>query len=234
MERCTLVLMHAENNTPEGFQHDDLLAVPLVMPINRAFRSLLQTTIAAMHSHFQNYRAFDLMAQTIYEFVWNEYCDWYLELSKPILLSSKADRSQQPQETCVNLIEVLEICLRLLHPLMPFITEEIWQAIAPLAGKKDDVMMMLHAYPRVVEARRDNVAEQSLVWIKKIVSTLRTLRSRNAYFTREKIPLLPYKGNEEDRENSRLFQEEISNLAKLSTMHWIDEKDGSGRNGRWA
>ncbi|MGA7536799.1 MAG: valine--tRNA ligase, partial [Candidatus Rickettsiella isopodorum] len=85
----------------------------LTLPINRAFYSLLQNTIANMHKHFQDYR-FDLMAQTIYEFIWNEYCDWYVELAKPILTNTSSPASQ---ETLSCLIFVLEICLRLLHPI---------------------------------------------------------------------------------------------------------------------
>ncbi len=259
------VLMHSKN------QRLNSTNVPLVMPINRAFRSLLQSTIAAMHTHFKNYR-FDLMAQTIYEFIWNEYCDWYVELAKPILLktdspqllstgqklkkrwvtrmlasflwrkpakkSASSDRThlpcflscaepQQQQETRVNLIEILEICLRLLHPLMPFITEEIWQSIAPLAGKTGDTVM-LQAYPRVAETKRDPAAEQSLAWIKQFVTTIRTLRSEMGIAPAKKIPLYLHKGNKKDRENTMLFQEDIRSLAKLSSINWIDEKEKAG------
>lgn len=208
------VLIHSENQSSYSTR------TTLSMPINRAFRSQLQSTTAAMHAHFQTYR-FDLMAQTIYEFIWNEFCDWYLELAKPILL--KTDATEEQQETCANLIEILEICLRLLHPLMPFITEEIWQSVAPLAGKSGDTIM-LQAYPYINEARKDPTAEQSLGWIKEVVTTIRTLRSEIGISPGKRIPLLLNKGNKHDRENSLLFQADIINLAKLSTISWLDEK----------
>ncbi|MES2141660.1 MAG: valine--tRNA ligase [Pseudomonadota bacterium] len=214
------VLMHTENKTP--FAASD----SLTMPINRAFSSLLQATIANMHAHFQTYR-FDLMAQTIYEFIWNEYCDWYLELVKPILFQT--DNPSEQHETLSNLIETLEICLRLLHPLMPFITEEIWQSIAPLAGKTADTIM-LQTYPHISEDKKDPAAEQSLAWIKEVITAIRTLRSEMGIAPGKKIPLFLYKGSEEDRKNSSLFQNDLINLAKLSTINWTDEKEKVEQN----
>ncbi len=211
------VLMHAENQV-------DINLTPvsaLTHPINRAFYSLLQTTISEMHSHFQDYR-FDLMAQTIYEFIWNQYCDWYVELAKPLLMNSNAPLVQEETRTC--LISVLEICLRLLHPLMPFITEEIWQSIAPLAGKTG-ASLMIQAYPRLDADKKDPSAEEKLAWLKAIVQTLRTLRSEMNIAPGKKIPLLLYKGNAKDRENSQLFLDEIINLAKITSLKWISEEE---------
>jgi valyl-tRNA synthetase len=176
----------------------------LTLPINRAFYSLLQNTIANMHKHFQDYR-FDLMAQTIYEFIWNEYCDWYVELAKPILTNTSSPASQ---ETLSCLIFVLEICLRLLHPIMPFITEEIWQTIAPLAGKTGR-SLMIQTYPQFDKTKKNDHAEQDLTWLKTIVHTIRTLRSEMNIPPSRKIPLLLYKGNKTDRENSHIFLNDI-------------------------
>lgn len=211
------ILMHAENKKHGTASNS------LTMPLNRAFSSLLQSTIANMHAHFQTYR-FDLMTQTIYEFIWGEYCDWYVELAKPILLKTGTN---EHYETLNNLTAILEICLRLLHPLMPFITEEIWQSIAPLAGKTGDTIM-LQTYPLSNEHEKDPAAEQSLTWIKEVVTTLRTLRSEMGIAPGKKIPLLLYKGNENDRKNSLLFQNDLINLAKLSTIDWIEEKEKVG------
>lgn len=193
---------------------------PLTLSINRAFYSLLQNTIADMHKHFQDYR-FDLMAQTIYEFIWNEYCDWYVELAKPILANAN---SPAGQETLTCLIFVLETCLRLLHPLMPFVTEEIWQTIAPLAGETGN-SLMIKCYPVFNKNKKDTDAEQDLIWLKSIVYTIRTLRSEMNIAPGKKIPLLLCKGNEKDRENSQLFLKEIMNLAKISEINWVIEKD---------
>ncbi len=211
------VLMHAKNQMDMNLS----ASATLTHPINRAFYSLLQTTISEMHSHFQDYR-FDLMAQTIYEFIWNQYCDWYVELAKPILMNSNAPLIQQETRNC--LIAVLEICLRLLHPLMPFITEEIWQSIAPLAGKTG-ASLMIQAYPSSDTNKNDPVAEENLVWLKAIIHTIRTLRSEMNIAPGKKIPLLLYKGNTKDRENSQLFLNEIINLAKITTLKWITEEE---------
>ncbi len=213
------VLMHQENQAP----CTETVSV-VSLPVNRAFSSQLQSVIANMHAHFQTYR-FDLMAQTIYEFIWNEYCDWYLELTKPLLLQT--DRPHEQRETRANLIEILETCLRLLHPLMPFITEEIWHSISPLTGKTA-ATIMLQPYPRIDERKKDAAAEQSLAWIKEVVTTIRTLRSEIGIAPGKTIPLLFHKGSEKDRENSLLFQNELINLAKLSTIDWIDEKEKIG------
>lgn len=191
----------------------------LTLSINRAFYSLFQNTINEMHKHFQDYR-FDLMAQTIYEFIWNEYCDWYVELTKPILANAN---SQERQETLACLIFVLESCLRLLHPLMPFVTEEIWQTIAPLAGKTGN-SLMVQAYPQFDKTEKDSDAEQDLSWLKTIVHTIRTLRSEMNIAPGKKIPLLLYKGNKKDYKNTHHFLNEIMNLAKISKINWLTEK----------
>ncbi|MGC1855017.1 MAG: valine--tRNA ligase [Candidatus Aquirickettsiella sp.] len=192
----------------------------LTLPINRAFYSLLQNTIADMHKHFQDYR-FDLMAQTIYEFIWNEYCDWYVEFAKPILANTSSPVSQ---ETLICLIFILEACLRLLHPLMPFVTEEIWQSIAPLAGKTG-FSLMIQSYPQFEKDKKDAAAEQDLTWLKTIVHTIRTLRSGMNIPPGKKIPLLLYKGDDKDRKNIHIFLNEIINLAKINEINWIVEKE---------
>jgi valyl-tRNA synthetase len=192
----------------------------LILPINRAFYSLLQNAITDMHKHFQAYR-FDLMAQTIYEFIWNEYCDWYVELAKPILSDTS---SPTGQETLSCLIFILEVCLRLLHPLMPFVTEEIWQTIAPLLGKRGS-SLMIQTYPQFDKTKKDSDAEQDLTWLKTIVHTIRTLRSEMNIIPGKKISLLLYKGDEKDRKNSRRFLNDIMNLAKISEISWLVEKE---------
>lgn len=212
------VLMHT---TDKVKVNDFILTSNLNLPINRAFYSLLQTAIAEMHNHFRDYR-FDLMAQTIYEFIWNQYCDWYVELAKPILMDSTYPKAQQ--ETYACLVSVLETCLRLLHPLMPFITEEIWQSIAPLAGKTG-ASLMLQSYPKFDENKKDLHSEQNLTWLKSVVHSIRIIRSEMNIAPGKKIPLLLYKGNEKDRENSHIFLNDIMNMAKINTITWVNEKE---------
>ena len=206
------VIMHAGNN------HTKPTNTAPTLPINQAFSSLLQTTVSNMHAHFKTYR-FDLLAQTIYEFIWNEYCDWYLELAKPILLNT--NQPEQRNETLSNLIHVLETCLRLLHPLMPFITEEIWQAIAPLTQKQANTLM-LQPYPLADRTQQNAKAEQALTWIKRVVTALRTLRSEMGILPSKKLTLFLNKGTSQDREHSLRFSADLQQLAKLKNIQWID------------
>ena len=104
----------------------------------------MQETELAVTRAVEHYR-FDHASQALYEFIWNEYCDWYLELSKPVLWDEQAS-AEAKRGTRRTLIRVLETWLRLLHPFMPFITEEIWQTVAPLAGKSGPTIM-LQPYP---------------------------------------------------------------------------------------
>ncbi len=120
-------------------------------PADRWIRSRLGATIAEVRARLAEYR-FDLAAQALYEFAWYEYCDWYLELSKPALQSDDASAAQK-RGTRQTLVQVLEAYLRLLHPLMPFITEEIWQSVAPLAGTTGETIM-LQPYPLATSFRR--------------------------------------------------------------------------------
>jgi valyl-tRNA synthetase len=117
---------------------------------------------------------FDLAAQSIYEFVWYEYCDWYLELCKPVLQSADASPAAK-LGTRRTLLEVLEATLRMLHPLMPFITEEIWQRVGPLAGRNGP-SVMLEPYPRAAEFPADPDAERQVAALQAVVLGIRQIR----------------------------------------------------------
>ena len=121
----------------------------------------------------EQYR-FDLASQALYDFVWNEFCDWYLELSKPILWDEEAN-PDQAMVTRHTLVHVLENILRLLHPMMPFITEEIWQSIAPLAGISADTIM-LQPWPSFEAEACDAQAESEVTWLQGVIIAVRTIR----------------------------------------------------------
>ncbi|HQR47889.1 MAG TPA: valine--tRNA ligase [Steroidobacteraceae bacterium] len=133
----------------------------------------LGRTVSAVREHFATYR-FDLAAQSAYEFVWYEFCDWYLELSKPVLQSADTAAALK-RGTRRRLVEVLEATLRLLHPLMPFITEEIWQRVGALAGRNGDTIM-LEPYPRAADYPDDAQAARQVAVLQAVVLGVRQIR----------------------------------------------------------
>jgi valyl-tRNA synthetase len=142
---------------------------------DRWIRSRFGATIAEVRAQLDAYR-FDLAAQALYEFAWYEYCDWYLELSKPALQSADASEVQK-RGTRRTLVQVLEGCLRLLHPMMPFITEEIWQSIAPLAARSGPTIM-LQPYHLAKEFPQDAAAEGAIAAIKAAILGARQIRGQ--------------------------------------------------------
>ena len=152
----------------------------------------LQQTEAAVAEAFETYR-FDLAAQTLYEFVWNEYCDWYIELAKVQIQTGCPTTQRTTRRT---LVRVLEAILRLLHPIMPFITEELWQTVAPLANAKHSDSIMLAAYPvadqdKIVPAAFDKIGS-----LKELVEEVRKLRGEMGIAPNVKAPLFVEGGSE--------------------------------------
>jgi len=168
--------------------------------------------------HLDQYR-FDLASQALYEFIWNEYCDWYLELSKPSLSDNSAS-AEAKRGTRRTLVRVLETVLRLAHPIMPFITEEIWQRIAPLAGKSGD-SIMLQPFPQADNSRQDDQAVTDIEWLKGVIVAVRNIRGEMNISPAKKIPIL-FRGN--SAEGQRRMHENrqfLSSLAKLESLEWF-------------
>ena len=136
--------------------------------------SRLQETEAAVIASMAEYR-FDHVAQTIYDFVWNEYCDWYLELTKPVLAAETTSSPAAQRATRRTLVRVLEAILRITHPLMPFITEEIWQRVKPLAAVEGE-FLMLARYPEPDLSRVDADAAAEVNWLQQVIAGLRNIR----------------------------------------------------------
>lgn len=145
----------------------------------------LQQAEAAVAEAFETYR-FDLAAQTLYEFVWNEYCDWYIELAKVQIQTGCPTTQRTTRRT---LVRVLETILRLLHPIMPFITEELWQVVAPLANAKTSDSIMLAAYPQADKEQIVQTAFDKMAALKDLVEEVRKLRGEMGIAPNVKAPL---------------------------------------------
>jgi valyl-tRNA synthetase len=189
--------------------------------------SRLQKVEAEASEHFKSYR-FDLLAKTLYEFIWNEYCDWYLELTKPALL--QGDQAAQ-RGTRRTLLRVLEAWLRLLHPLMPFVTEEVWQSIAPLAGippmgspqaARTGATIMLQAYPQSQPEKINEAAEADIEWLKGFILGLRQIRGEMDISPGKPLPLLLQNASESDRTRVEAMRGSIEFLARVESMRFLD------------
>ena len=178
--------------------------------------SRLQKVEAEAAQHFASYR-FDLLAQALYQFVWNEYCDWYLELSKPALLQGDAAAQRGTRRT---LVRVLETWLRLLHPLMPFVTEEIWQRLAPLAGKAGN-SIMLQPYPVAQPEKIDEAAEADIEWMKAFILGVRQIRGEMNISPAVTLPLLLQNASGADRARAERMRSSIEFLAKVETPKFV-------------
>lgn len=187
---------------------------------DRWILSRLQNTIQTAKNHLNDYR-FDLLAQTLYEFTWNDFCDWYLELSKPIL-TSEHSAIEQLNGTRHTLIKVLSDILHLLHPIMPFITEEIWQRIVPLTQQKTNTLMF-NPWPTFETNLIDQNAENQFIWLKNIIVAIRTLRSEMNISPAKKITILVQHGNDADKKYIQIHENLIKTLAKIQDMHWHSE-----------
>jgi len=176
----------------------------------------LSKTLTDVEAQMPLYR-FDLVAQALYEFVWNDYCDWFVELAKPALNS---DDKLAADSTRRTLLVVLEAVLRALHPIIPFITEEIWGEIAPMLGIAGD-SVSTQAYPRAADYSVDAAAEAETEWLKAVVSQVRGIRSQMNIAPGKTIPLLFAGGNASDRARTQAFESQIAFLARAESQRWL-------------
>jgi len=178
----------------------------------------LQHTVAAVHEAFGEYR-FDLAAQAVYEFTWNEYCDWYLEYAKTVLNDDNSGAAARAGTRQV-LLRTLETILRLVHPLMPFISEEIWQRVGPLAGARGP-SVSLQPFPQVAEAQRDPQAEREFAWLQDCVLGVRRIRAELDLAPGRPLALLVHGGDELERAWLERHAGTIGALARLSGIDTV-------------
>ena len=183
--------------------------------------SQLQKTEAQVTKAMDEYR-FDHASQALYEFVWNEYCDWYLELSKPVLWDEAASADAK-RGTRRTLVRVLETILRLAHPMMPYISEEIWQRVAPLAGTYvgDDASIMHQAWPEADESKIDEQATRDIEWLKGVIIAVRNIRAEMNIAPGKPLDVLLTKGQPEDAERLEQNRRFLAKLAKLESVTWL-------------
>ncbi|MCP1303315.1 valine--tRNA ligase [Halomonas sp. R1t8] len=226
------VLMNAEGEDCGTSGEDVELSLA-----DRWIISQLQKTEAQVTKAMDEYR-FDHASQALYEFVWNEYCDWYLELSKPVLweddvqgsTNAAGDRTsgaaalvKRKRGTRRTLVRVLETILRLAHPMMPYISEEIWQRVAPLAGTYvgDDASIMHQAWPEADESKIDEQATRDIEWLKGVIIAVRNIRAEMNIAPGKPLDVLLTKGQPEDAERLEQNRRFLAKLAKLESVTWL-------------
>ncbi|MEC8081414.1 MAG: valine--tRNA ligase [Pseudomonadota bacterium] len=181
--------------------------------------SRLQHAEDAVNKAYDTHR-FDLAAQAIYEFMWHEYCDWYLELSKPVLWDENATPAQLAG-TRRTLVRVLEAFLRLAHPMMPFITEEIWQRVAPLAGQTGETVMT-QAFPETEASKIDAEAEADVEWLKGVIEGVRNIRGEMNIAPSKPLEIFFRNGSTQDKARMEANLAFLQKLAKIESITWLE------------
>jgi valyl-tRNA synthetase len=191
---------------------------------DRWITSRFQHTVTRVTGQLETYRL-DLAAQALYEFTWNAYCDWYLELAKPVLQGETASAAAK-RGTRHTLVTVLEGLLRLAHPVMPFITEAIWQQVAPLAGR-DGPTIMLQPYPEAEARRIDAQAEAEMEWLMACVLGVRQVRSGMDIPPGKPLPLLVQHAGAQDRARLEAHGPLLRALARLESLTLLGDDDAA-------
>ena len=186
--------------------------------------SRMQLVNIEVSRSIENYRL-DLAAKALYEFIWNDYCDWYLELTKPILTSEQSSEAAL-RGTRNSLVSVLECTLRMAHPFIPFITEEIWQQVAPLAGVKGETIMT-QAFPEGREDAVHSAAISDMEWVQAFIVGVRKIRSGYNIAPNKPMTVLLQNGSKNDLDLLSNNTKYITTLAKLDSITWLKEGDSA-------
>ena len=212
-------------------EDSDLVGEAELSIADRWIVSRFAATLARVDEALREYR-FDFASAALYEFTWYEFCDWYLELTKPVLQSEETTEKQK-RGTRRTLITTLEALLRALHPMMPFITEEIWQRVNPIvapliaaanprASTKAYDSVMIAPYPAATDYASDAVAENEVTWMKQFILAVRQIRGEMDIAPSRKIPLLLQNAGPVDRELAARHHAYLSRLAGLDTITALD------------
>ena len=196
-------------------------------PVDRWILSRLQQTVNEINYQVAQYR-FDLASNALYEFIWNEYCDWYLEMTKPVLTADadSADAAAQQAQTATRstLLYVLESTLRLAHPFMPYITEELWHQVAPIAGVQGDTIMT-QPYPLSREEGLDKAALDEIDWVKNIVVGVRKIRSEQDINPGRKLEVFIDKANADVHKLVERHETLLRSLGRIESINFYGASD---------
>jgi valyl-tRNA synthetase len=204
------VLMNAGDEALDG-------PVELSLP-DRWIRSRARELLLATEQALATYR-FDLYATALYDFVWHDYCDWYLELTKPVLWSTDSDPAIV-RGTRRTLVEILEMLLRAAHPVIPFITDALWREVAPRAGKAGP-SVMLAPFPVADDLPADTAADTAIDWLKGVILALRNIRGEAGIKPGQAITVLLQGGQAQARELAGATESLLKRLARVDRLEWL-------------
>ncbi|MFH7804269.1 MULTISPECIES: valine--tRNA ligase [unclassified Acinetobacter] len=207
------VMMNVEGQTVGQTARPDLWELPEQWIISR-----LQKATAAVQTAFATYRL-DLAAQAIYEFIWNEYCDWYVELTKPVLNDENVSEERKAEVRRV-LLAVMEASLRLAHPLMPYLTEEIWQTLAPKLGITGETIMLAQ-YPTADESLMNDQAEADMQWLQGLIGAVRNIRGEMGLGNARLLPVLLQNTTEAEKAQITRIEALFKALAKVESITFL-------------
>ena len=188
---------------------------------DRWIHSRLHDTTATVHAALRDYR-FDLAAQALYDFTWGDFCDWYLELAKTVLTDANASAAAQ-RGTRHTLVNTLEQLLRLIHPLMPFISEEIWHKVKPLAGVAGETLM-LAPYPQADPSAQDAAAVAQITWVQQVILGVRRIKGEMNIAPGKRLPVLIANANAQDRLWLETMRAYLDTLARIESITLLEHE----------
>jgi valyl-tRNA synthetase len=185
--------------------------------------SRLNSSIKDIHQHFAQYRL-DMVSHDIYEFIWNEYCDWYVELAKASLNDDSVTDERKAQIRYV-LLHVLETALRFTHPIMPYLTEEIWQTIAPLLDRKNTDSIVVADYPQTDSTLISEQIESDMDWLQELIASVRNIRGEMKLGNAVRLPVLLQNISDEEEQRLSRIANQFKALAKVESLTILKDGD---------
>lgn len=210
------VMMNVEGQSIAQSAQPELWELP-----EQWIMSRLQKAEAAVAQAFATYRL-DIAAQTVYDFIWNEYCDWYVELTKPVLNDPEISEARKAEVRRV-LLAVMEASLRLAHPLMPYLTEEIWQTLAPMIGLGGDTIMTA-PYPVADDAKVNEQAEADMLWLQGLIGAVRNIRGEMGLGNARLLPVLLQNVSDAERTQISRIEPLFKALAKVESIEYLSNE----------